>query len=76
MNFTYTRKVVSRSMMRAAFLLFLVVACSRGVRKDVTPAIASDAPAAAAAQLGAKDVQRLFPGFQGAPLSTLFAPVL
>jgi len=42
----------------------------------VTTDLRSVLAAAAAAQLGAKDVQRLFPAFEGAPLSTLFAPVL
>jgi uncharacterized protein (DUF1501 family) len=42
----------------------------------VTTDLRSVLAAAAARQLGATDVQRLFPGFSGAPLWSLFAPVL
>ena len=42
----------------------------------VTTDLRSVLAAAAARQLGVSDVQRLFPGFSGAPLSSLFAPVL
>ena len=42
----------------------------------VTTDLRSVLAAAAARQLGVTDLQRLFPGFSGAPLSTLFAPVL
>jgi len=55
MNFTYARPVVSSSMMRVALLLLLLAACARGVRKDVTKAIASEAPAAAAQRAGIGD---------------------
>ena len=88
MKFTRARPAVSRQMMRAFPLLLLLAACSRGVRKQMTPALtpaemtghvlsrATFGAAAAIAQPGATDVPRLFPAFAGSPLSTLFAPVL
>ncbi len=41
--------------MRKVLLLVLIAACSRGVRRDVTPAIAQEAPGAAAQQAGLAD---------------------
>ena len=48
-------------MMRRALFFLLAVACSHGVRKDVTPPLAVDAPSAAAHEAGLIDGPELTP---------------
>src|SRR5439155_9754139 len=55
LNFTTRTSVVSgMSMARPALLCALLLACSHAARKDVTPALAAEAPEAAAQEAGAQ----------------------